>query len=246
MNGKPQEVREDKQEDLLEQIIAQGLDKMRATEQAATIEEAPAGETPPASQRDSGEAAPPANKKSRRSAVYLYLLILFGAAFLMLLLAYFVQQRSNESTISDLRDSMNLSRQELLDEIRDLEGQLAESRDQYDKLEQQYNQLTEFNNRLRGSLDEATDSRQEALYGLYLWEVFWDLEQYYQAKDYERCIAPIFVLQTAQADWPPNEGVAARELEIFDQLILRGYLDRDYRSHLEDYADLISAYVGED
>ena len=243
MNGKPQEAREDEQEDILEHIITQGLDKRKAGTQTAAAEESPEGETPPTlQQEESGAAAPPANKKNRRSAVYLYLLILFGAAFFMLLLAYFVQQRSNESTISDLRDSMNLSREELLDEIRELEDRLTESKDQYDKLEQQYNRLTELNNRLSKSLDEATDSRQEALYKLYLWEVFWDLERYYQAKDYESCIAPIFILQSAQTDWPPNADEAVRELEIYDQLILKGYLDSDYRSHLEDYADLINAY----
>ena len=244
MNGKPQVAREDEQEDLLDQIITQGLDKMKAPAQAVTVGETPAEATPPApaGQKDSGTTASPPDKKSRSSAVYLYLLILFGAAFFMLLLAYFVQQRNSATTISDLRDSMNLSRKELLDEIRELEGQLDESRDQYDKLEQKYNQLTEFNGKLNASLDEATDSRQKALYKLHLWEVFWDLERYYQAKDYESCIAPLFILQSAQADWPPNVDVAVRELEIFDYLILRDYLDSDYQSHLEDYSDLINAY----
>ena len=46
--------------------------------------------------------------------------MLFGAAFLMLLLAYFIQQRNNESTISDLQSSMNLSREELMEEIETL------------------------------------------------------------------------------------------------------------------------------
>ena len=36
---------------------------------------------------------------------------------MMLQLAYFVQQRNNESTISDLQDTMNLSRGELMAEI---------------------------------------------------------------------------------------------------------------------------------
>ena len=59
------------------------------------------------------ESTPPA-KKNERSSVYVYLAILFGAAFLMLLLAYFVQQRNNETTISGLQSSWNLSREELM------------------------------------------------------------------------------------------------------------------------------------
>ena len=246
MSEKPQTVREDESEDLLEQIITQGLEKMNAPAQVAAAEEASKDESPHhAKPADSGESGTPPDRKNKRSAVYLYLLILFGAAFLMLLLAYFIQQRSSKSTISDLKDSMNLSREQLLEQIRELEDQLAESSSQYDKLERQYDQLTEENKRLSASLDEAVDSHQDALHSLYLWEVFWDLDQYYQAKDYESCIAPIFILQTAQTDWPPNVGVAVRELEILDYLILNGYLDSDYQSHLKDYADLMNAYTAQ-
>lgn len=59
-------------------------------------------------------------EKNKPSSFYVYLLVLFGAAFLMLLLAYFIQQRNNESTISDLQSSMNLSRGELMEEIETL------------------------------------------------------------------------------------------------------------------------------
>lgn len=117
MSEKTRETRDDGQEDILEQVITQGLHEIKAPAQTEAAE-ARTGETPSASQR---EDASPAARKNRRSAVYLYLLILFGAAFMMLLLAYFVQQRNSETTISDLRNTMNLSREELMDEIRDLE-----------------------------------------------------------------------------------------------------------------------------
>lgn len=68
--------------------------------------------------------------KNKRSSFYVYLAVLFGAAFLMLLLAYFVQRRNNETALSSLRSSMNLSREELMEEIEGLEeekqGLLAE------------------------------------------------------------------------------------------------------------------------
>ena len=47
----------------------------------------------------------------KRSSFYVYLAVLFGAAFLMLLLAYFVQRRNNETAISALRSTMDLSRE---------------------------------------------------------------------------------------------------------------------------------------
>ena len=66
----------------------------------------------------------------KRSSFYVYLAVLFGAAFLMLLLAYFVQRRNNETAISALRSTMDLSREELMEEIQGLEeekqGLLAE------------------------------------------------------------------------------------------------------------------------
>ena len=119
------------QEDILDQIITQGLNQMdapqkppqeEAPQQAPPQEEAATGEAPAAPARD-GKTASPARKQDKRSAVYIYLLILFGAAFMMLLLAYFVQQRSNASTIDELRSSMNLSREELLEQIETLERQ---------------------------------------------------------------------------------------------------------------------------
>lgn len=64
-------------------------------------------------------------EKNKRSSVYVYLAVLFGAAFLMLLLAYFVQQRNNETTISGLQSSWNLSREELMQENDRLEEENA-------------------------------------------------------------------------------------------------------------------------
>ena len=109
---------EKSREDLLDEIM--GRDPAYSGKAA---QDAPTPEVPPSPGGDGAapEAAPAPERKNRRSAVYIYLLILFGAAFLMLLLAYFVQQRSNETTISDLRDSINLSRKDLMAQIADLE-----------------------------------------------------------------------------------------------------------------------------
>lgn len=117
MSDKPRHNQDDVQEDLIEQIISQGLNRQKASPQ----EEAPADETPPAPEEKAKEKASSREKRNKRSSAYIYLLILFGAAFFMLLLAYFIQQRNSESAMSDLRNTMNLSREELMDQIKVLE-----------------------------------------------------------------------------------------------------------------------------
>lgn len=193
MSGNSQKTREDEQGDLLEQIITQGLDQLNASAQASTAERAPADAPPPPSARKDGEdaAPPPAGRKDRRSAFYFYLLILFGAAFFLLLLAYFIQQRSNASVISDLRDSMNLSRDVLLDEIR--------------ALEEENEALTEEPARLKADWEAYGEQVEQEIrywsqdYGVakeYLsaWNSLWELERYYQAGDLQGC-AVVLIMQ---------------------------------------------------
>lgn len=104
------------------------------------------GETPP--QAGPADHPPTDRGKGKNSPVYVYLLVLFAAAFVLLLLAYFVQQRSNEHTISDLRASMNLSREQLLEAIDGLEAdkealekQLQATEDARTEAENQVNEL---------------------------------------------------------------------------------------------------------
>lgn len=111
-------------EEVLDRVMSQSL----PPEGDGPDPEVPAPEAPPVAEPSptppeagAKPAAPP--KAGRRTSVYLYLLVLFGAAFMLLLLAYFVQQRSSETTISDLRDTMNLSRTELMEEIDGLKAE---------------------------------------------------------------------------------------------------------------------------
>ena len=113
MSGKP----EKPQDDLLEKIISDGLNRIDNPGQ----EQKPAPQEEPSPPPAEEEQKPP--EKNKRSSVYIYLLILFGAAFMMLLLAYFVQQRNSETAISDLRNSMNLSRTELMEQIETLKAE---------------------------------------------------------------------------------------------------------------------------
>ena len=75
----------------------------------------------PTVSRETPDGPGEAQGKNKRSSFYVYLVVLFGAAFLMLLLAYFVQRRNNETAISALRSTMDLSREELMEEIQGLE-----------------------------------------------------------------------------------------------------------------------------
>lgn len=145
-------------EEVLDRVMSQSL----PPEGDGPDPEAPAAEpspTPP--EAGAKPAAPP--KPAKRSSVYLYLLVLFGAAFMMLLLAYFVQQRNSETTISDLRDSMNLSRAELMEEIdglkeekEALETQLQSMEDAQKEAEEWKDFLEEQNRMLDDQYAEAS------------------------------------------------------------------------------------------
>lgn len=253
MNGKPHELQEDGQEDLLEQIITQGLNKMKSPAQAVAVEEAPVEEEFSAlHQKEHEKTAPPADKKNRRSAVYLYLLILFGAAFLMLLLAYFIQQRSSEITISDLRDSMNYSREGLLAEIKDLENKNA-------ILEEKNNVLDEELDRLKGEVarwerygEEAQETIDlwnqiyaDTLVDLYSWSSFWELEQFYQAEDYKSCAAILILQKQGQYSYRTPDDALERYDEIILAVIDKGILTEDYPAHISDYDELIDTFLAE-
>ena len=240
MNETPQTTRKDEQ-DLLEQIITQGLDQANAP--AQTKEETSWAEAHPAPKQEDGrKTAHTVDRRHRRSAVYLYLVILFGAAFLMLLLAYFVQQRSNENTISDLRDTMNLSRQELLDEIRELEEQNT-------ALEEQNAELQELNELQRTEISEKIDSYDalvtENYAALAAWNSFWELEQYYQAEDYENCAALLILHAQGQYRYRTPDSAQERYDEIIQAVIDADILDGEYKQHPDDYEYLLDAYLTE-
>ena len=258
MSEKPHGVRADEQRDILEHIITQGLDRMNPPSRTAEGDAAADGMVPEPVQADSGNTAARTGRERRNSAVYLYLLILFGAAFLMLLLAYFIQQRSSEDTISYLRDSMNLSRQELLDEIRELEEQSA-------ALEKKNTALEEKSTALNMELDawKVIASNWEEHYNeqvwdthnlfaqynaaqeeLFSWQTLWTLEQSYQAGDLGRCAAVLvlaFQDQGAYAYQTPGAALERYE-EIVRAVVEADILDADFYRRPSDYNELLNSY----
>ena len=234
MSERPQAACTDGQEDLLEQIFTQGLERIPAPPQA---DEGPDG-TPSPAPKQGGERA--ATRKNRRSAVYRYLLVMFGAAFLMLLLAYFIQRRSNESAISDLRDSMNLSRKELLAEISALETQNTALNDEVDRLNKDLSRWKldcEAVIKDRNDLFEQYIAAQNELYS---WASFWMLENYYQLENLDACAAVLLMQEQGQYTYRAPD--RTRQAEIIQAVVDAGILDEHYAQHPEDYQDLLTAY----
>lgn len=238
MSEKTPSAREDEQEDLLEQIIAQGLAKMNTPAREEAQEASAPNETPSAQERKAvEEAAPPAGRKNKPSAV-LYLLILSGAACSMLL-ACFIQLRGSESTISDLRESQA----ELLDQIRELEDQNAALDEGLEFWEANYSELQ---GRYRETVQEANnlwDQNDNAQKELYAWRSFWTLEKFYQAGDYQSCAALLILLeQESQYTYRTPDGAQLWYEEIVRAVIDAGILDEKYYMHPNDYNDLLDAY----
>ena len=149
-------------------------------------------------------ATPPG--KNKRSSVYIYLLILFGAAFLMLLLAYFVQQRNSESAISDLRDSMNLSRTELLAEVETLKEDNESLQQDIEQLSTQLDSLQEENATLNRQLEAERSSAEELNDRTGVLTSMAILEQAIRDGNYE--VAAQKARNLCQGDWELDLGIA--------------------------------------
>ena len=123
----------------------------------------------PALQHAAEHASP-----GRRSPVLLYLVILFAIAFLLMLMAYFMQQRTNEQTQSDLNeqtqsyqsavatlDSILAENEELKEQVEALQKAQDESSDQNQQLTETQDALTQS----EAQLDAVTKLNQ--IRGLY-------------------------------------------------------------------------------
>lgn len=166
--------------------------------------------------------------KNKRSSFYVYLVVLFGAAFLMLLLAYFVQRRNNETTISGLQSSWNLSREELMEEIDALKEEKAALEEQTDQLQEERDalekQLDELQEQHAKLLDDFSDQYKK----VEGWLNFWELEERFLSRDYEACANVLQTLaNSGSLNLPDSDSALARIREICDILIERGYLAED-------------------
>ena len=225
--------------DLLASIIDKSLAEQEDARNKPNREEPvdapaapPGGEAPPSSPGpEEKKRSTPANK---RTSVYRYLLVLFGAAFVLLLLAYFIQQRNSETTISGLRDSMNLSRAELMEEIDGLKEEKAALEEQVAELSPLTDELAKLQeeyDRLEAELQTSESTREEITKRQSILGAFAILEQALRDKNYETAVK--YVRKLAQDN--PDLGLAdldgvlfdnqARLAEIVDLLERRGVLE---------------------
>ena len=162
-------------------------------------------------------------EKNKRSSVYVYLIILFGAAFLMLLLAYFVQQRNNESTISGLQNSWDLSREELVEKNQTLEEENEALHTMIDSLSAEQAELREAYD------EEFSTNRQrqsELANQITSWSLFWAMESAFRDEDYETCAGFFQDGFTSETYTAPAEAEERIE-EIHQELARLGYLPEE-------------------
>ena len=184
------------------------------------MSEKPPAEANEPAERSSGAPAPAKNKPS---SFYLYLLILFGAAFLMLLLAYFVQRRNNETTITDLRNTMDLSREELLEEIDRLEGEIAALHGERDTLEAQ---LDELQKQMDKQTEQSSRRERELEDQVISWKAIQRLERDFRTGAYDECVIFFENALTAVHYFTPPEAAEDVE-EIYWALVEKDALNEE-------------------
>ena len=182
----------------------------------------------PTVSRETPDGPGEAQGKNKRSSFYVYLVVLFGAAFLMLLLAYFVQRRNNETAISALRSTMDLSREELMEEIQGLEEEKAALEEQTDQLQEERDDLEKQLDELRNQHAQLTDDFSDQYKKVEGWLNFWALEERFLSRDYEACARFLQTLaNSGSLNLPDSDSALARMREIRDTLVDRGYLAED-------------------
>lgn len=183
-------------------------------------------------------------RPARKSSVYLYLLILFGAAFLMLLLAYFVQQRNNESTISGLQDSWNLSRGELVDSIEQLTEEKTLLEAQVAQLKEELKQAEETAQEFETLHDGATDAVSHLEYYLNkrseAMELFWQLDKAYTQGKNQRCRDLMALLEAPEAEPLKSYLPDVTDRDGYDN---GGYLE-DWPSPAQRYQEIYEKLAG--
>lgn len=180
----------------------------------------------------------------KRSSFYVYLAVLFGAAFLMLLLAYFVQRRNNETAISELRSTMDLSREELMEEIQGLEEEKLGLEGQITQLEEQLKQEQESSQEFQTLYDGARSSASHLEYCLCkrseAIELFWQLDRAYSQGHSQRCRELIELLEAPEADPLKNYLPDTADRDSYDN---SGYM-ADWPSPAERYREIYDKLAG--
>ncbi len=124
----------------------------------------------------------PGDPGGGKKPVLVYIMVLFIAAFLLMAMSFIAHQRSNTKTIGQLQSSVSAMRdvQDLQKQVIDLQNQLAEAREESERLQKDLEEESE----LRVAEQVERDSLHFEAAAL---EALNQLLQYYDAKDYESC-----------------------------------------------------------
>lgn len=114
------------------------------------------------------------SRPKKKVSVVSYLAILFAAAFLLLLLSYLMQQRSNEATISGLKDSVTSIQS--VETLMDTNQRLAKENE---ALEDELNTLTQQLDDLQANKSTVEATLQEATQQLQAMDWFWRIQRAY-------------------------------------------------------------------
>lgn len=210
--------------DIMDRAMAKSQADLKEKEketETASKEEAPS--------QEEKEASPTPPEKNNPSSAYVYLAVLFGAAFLMLLLAYFVQQRNNDAALDDLRMTTNASKEELLEEIKQLEAENQDLQNDKAYLDLRLEQIKEERENFRSSYESANNRAIDELIHRYTLEYFWYIDQFMKNKDYPMAAAAVlFQADSLHETWNTQVAINPVQIEQYEayrqELIDRGYL----------------------
>ena len=106
----------------------------------------------------------PESRKKSEQSVIVYITILFSVVFLLILLSYFMHQRENETTISNLQGEHIEYQQEILkieDENKKLKEKLDKSEKNAEELKKEKSELSESLKNAEKTVDELKKENEE-------------------------------------------------------------------------------------
>lgn len=146
---------------------------------------------------DAVETAPlddnkPKSKKKSEQSVIIYVTILFTVAFLLVLLSYFMQQRRNEDTITDITEEhtqATMQAQQNIEKLQNdnfsLQQDLSEALADKEALESQVEELRDEVTLLEERLKEQGELNIEQINTIKALEIFMELRVAYLTEDEE-------------------------------------------------------------
>lgn len=146
---------------------------------------------------DAVETAPlddnkPKSKKKSEQSVIIYVTILFTVAFLLVLLSYFMQQRRNEDTITDITEEhtqATMQAQQNIEKLQNdnfsLQQDLSEALADKEELKSQVEELQDEVTLLEERLKEQGELNIEQINTIKALEIFMELRVAYLTEDEE-------------------------------------------------------------